>query len=177
MVRAIYDVRTKDEKALQFAEAADGESSFTQIIAYDSKEDSTNGINKSNQLETIIEAYNSRKGVRRSVLQTSIFDPIRDHSSRAYLSFPCLQHVTFAPYNDGHNMTVNGFYAMQHLFERAYGNYLGLLYLGQFVAHELGLKLIQMNCMIGIGKLEVYNNHIKQLSERIEKTLVKLENK
>jgi thymidylate synthase len=150
---------------------------FERLIAYDSKEDSANRLNKSNQLETIIGNYNSRKGVRRSVLQTSIFDPMRDHSNRAYLSFPCLQHITFAPCGDGHNMTVNGFYAMQHLFERAYGNYLGLYYLGQFVAHELRLELNQINCMVGIGKLEVYNNHIKKLAERIEKILVNLEHK
>lgn len=150
---------------------------FERLIAYDLKEDSANRLDRSNQLETIIESYNSRKGVRRSVLQTSIFDPMRDHSSRAYLSFPCLQHVTFAPYGDGHSMTINGFYAMQHLFERAYGNYLGLCRLGRFIAHELSLELVQMNCMVGIGKLEVYNSHIKKLAERIEKILVKLENK
>ena len=74
-------------------------------------------------------------------------------------------------------MAVNGFYAMQYLFERAYGNYLGLCRLGRFVAHELGLELVQMNCMVGIGKLEVYNSHIKKLAERIEKILVKLEHK
>jgi len=151
---------------------------FERLIDYDAnKKNTVLASNKSNQLETIIGAYNSRKGVRRSVLQASIFDPMRDHSSRAYLSFPCLQHVTFAPYGDGHSMTVNGFYAMQHLFERAYGNYLGLCRLGRFVAHELGLELVQMNCMVGIGKLEVYNSDIKKLAERIEKILVKHEHK
>ena len=150
---------------------------FERLIKYDLNKDSAHKSYKPNQLDTIIEAYNSRKGVRRSILQTSIFDPKRDQSNRAYLSFPCLQHVTFAPYGDGHSMTVNGFYAMQHLFERAYGNYLGLCRLGRFVAHELGLELIQMNCMVGIGKLEVYNNHIKKLADRIEKILVKIENK
>ena len=103
--------------------------------------------------------------------------PFAENSTRPYLKFPCLQHVTFAPYGDGRSMAVNGFYAMQYLFERAYGNYLGLCRLGRFVAHELDIELVQMNCMVGIGKLEVYNSHIKKLAERIEKILVKLEHK
>jgi len=150
---------------------------FERLVAYDPNENTLNASNESNQLDKIILAYKSKKGFRRSVLQTSIFDPRRDHSTRPYLKFPCLQHVTFAPCGDGRNMDVNGFYAMQYLFERAYGNYLGLCRLGRFVAHELDLELVQMNCMVGIGQLEVYNSHIKKLAERIEKILVKLEHK
>jgi len=150
---------------------------FERLIAYDPSESDNPDSNKSNQLEHIIRAYTSRQGVRRSVLQAAIFDPRRDHSRRPYLKFPCLQHVTFTPYGDGRGMAVNGFYAMQYLFERAYGNYLGLCRLGRFVAHELGLELVQMNCMVGIGKLEVYNDCVKGLAERIKEILAELEQK
>lgn len=150
---------------------------FERLIAYDPNESDNPDSNDSNQLEKIIKVYTSRKGFRRSVLQAAIFDPKRDHSRRPYLKFPCLQHVTFTPYGDGRGMAVNGFYAMQYLFERAYGNYLGLCRLGRFVAHELGLELVQMNCMVGIGKLEVYNDCVKGLAERIKEILAKLEQK
>jgi len=150
---------------------------FERLIAYDPSENDDPDSNKSNQLENIIKIYSSRKGVRRSVLQAAIFDPRRDHSRRPYLKFPCLQHVTFTPYGDGRGMAVNGFYAMQYLFERAYGNYLGLCRLGRFVAHELGLELVQMNCMVGIGKLEVYNDCVKGLAERIKEIMGELKQK
>jgi hypothetical protein len=71
-------------------------------------------------------------------------------------------------------MAVNGFYAMQYLFERAYGNYLGLCRLGNFVAHELGLELVQMNCMVGIGKVDVKSSDIRDLIASLENRLAKM---
>jgi hypothetical protein len=101
-----------------------------------------------NQLDYIITKYKERKGVRRSALQVAVFDPKRDHTTAAQVGFPCLQHVTFAPTNEG--LCVNAFYATQYAFERAYGNYLGICRLGRFVAHEMGLPLIRMTCFTGI---------------------------
>lgn len=46
-----------------------------------------------NQLEWIIQQYNTRNDVRRSMLQASIFDPERDHLPQAQIQFPCLQHI------------------------------------------------------------------------------------
>lgn len=105
-----------------------------------------------NQLEFVIGRYLSRKGVRRSVLQVATFDPAKDHSGAAMRGFPCLQHVTFAPTSDGLN--VNAFYATQYMVERAYGNYLGLCRLGQFVAHELKLPLRRFTCFTGLALRE-----------------------
>jgi hypothetical protein len=106
-----------------------------------------------NQLEFGIGTYLSRKGVRRSILQVAIFDPSRDHSAAAQLGFPCLQHVTFAPSVEG--LSVNAFYAAQYMVERAYGNYLGLCRLGQFIAHEMELPLVRLTCFTGIAECEI----------------------
>jgi len=114
-----------------------------------------------NQLEFVIQAYRSRRGVRRSVLQVAIFDPRRDHSAAALLGFPCLQHVTFAPTSLGLN--VNAFYATQYIVGRAYGNYVGLCRLGRFVAHELGVPLVRVTCFAGIGELDVGKRHLERL--------------
>jgi hypothetical protein len=105
-----------------------------------------------NQLNFALTEYTARKGVRRSVLQIGIFQPARDHSASALLGFPCLQHVVFTPTPSG--LTVCGFYATQYLVERAYGNYLGLARLGQFVAHELGCELHRVTCMAGLLELD-----------------------
>jgi hypothetical protein len=144
---------------------------FERLIAYD--EEKANGYNNGNQLEHIIETYRN-KTHRRSALQAAIFDPRRDHRKGPFLKFPCLQHVTFVPCG-GRRIAVNGFYAMQYLFERAYGNYLGLCRLGEFVAHEIDLELIQMNCTVGIGTLDVKSSDIKDLIKALEKRLAEIQ--
>jgi hypothetical protein len=106
-----------------------------------------------NQLDFGIGTYLTRQRVRRSILQVAIFDPNQDHSAAAQLGFPCLQHVTFAPSDQG--LCVNAFYAAQYMVERAYGNYLGLCRLGQFVAHEMRMPLVRLTCFTGIAECEM----------------------
>lgn len=105
-----------------------------------------------NQLEWILSQFNSRTGVRRSMLQATTFDPGRDHVASAQLGFPCLQQVSFEPTPAG--LVTNAFYATQQIFDKAYGNYLGLTQLGAFMAHEMGMPLARLNVMVGIAKLE-----------------------
>ena len=108
-----------------------------------------------NQLEWILSQFNARKGVRRSMLQATTFDPDRDHVASAQLGFPCLQQVSFEPTTAG--LVTNAFYATQQIFDKAYGNYLGLTQLGAFMAREMGMPLARLNIMVGIAKLERIN--------------------
>ena len=105
-----------------------------------------------NQLEWIISQFNSREGVRKSMFQASIFDPVRDHVADAQLGFPCLQHVSFEPTKAG--LVLNAFYATQQIFDKAFGNYLGLTQLGNFMASQFGMPLARTNIFVGIAKLE-----------------------
>ena len=105
-----------------------------------------------NQLEWILSQYDSRAGVRRSMLQATTFDPGRDHVASAQLGFPCLQQVSFEPTAAG--LVVNAFYATQQIFDKAYGNYLGLAQLGAFMAYEMDIPLTRLNVMVGVAKLE-----------------------
>jgi hypothetical protein len=105
-----------------------------------------------NQLEYILSQYNARPSVRRSMLQATTFDPERDHTASAQLGFPCLQQVSFVP--TGAGLIVNAFYATQQLFDKAYGNYLGLAQLGAFMAHEMNMPLARLNINVGVAKLE-----------------------
>ena len=108
-----------------------------------------------NQLEWILSQFNSRKGVRRSMLQATTFDPGRDHVASAQLGFPCLQQVSFEPTAAG--LVTNAFYATQQIFDKAYGNYLGLAQLGAFMAREMGMPLVRLNVMVGVAKVERIN--------------------
>ena len=108
-----------------------------------------------NQLEWILSQFNSPKSVRRSMLQATTFDPGRDHVTSAQLGFPCLQQVSFEPTAAG--LVTNAFYATQQIFDKAYGNYLGLAQLGAFMAHEMGMPLARLNIMVGVAKLDRIN--------------------
>lgn len=105
-----------------------------------------------NQLEWILRQHASRSRVRRSMYQATLFDPARDHINDAQLGFPCLQGVSFVPTRNG--LIVNASYATQQLFERAYGNYLGLCHLGAFMAHEMAMPFARLNVTVGVAKLD-----------------------
>ncbi|OAO03898.1 thymidylate synthase [Sphingomonadales bacterium EhC05] len=114
-----------------------------------------------NQLEWILN-QTSRKGARRSLAQATTFDPEYDHTASALLGFPCLQHVTFMEAGDG--LVVNAFYATQQIFNKAYGNYLGLAQLGAFMAHEMKVPFARLNITIGVAKLEKIGKTAVELS-------------
>ncbi len=101
-----------------------------------------------NQLQFIIDTYLSGNH-RKSALQASIIDPTRDHTNQRQKGFPCLQQISFTPL-DNSKLSITGYYATQYQFEKAYGNYLGLYRLGQFMAKQLGLELIQVNCIAAV---------------------------
>jgi hypothetical protein len=56
------------------------------------------------------------------------------------------------PTADG--LVANAFYATQYVFDKAYGNYLGLAQLGAFMAHEMGLRLARLNVTVGVAKID-----------------------
>lgn len=107
--------------------------------------------NPVNQLAHIIATY-SGGNHRRSALQAAVFDPALDHVNSRQLGFPCLHQVAFAPVGEN-GLSVTGFYATQYVFDRAYGNYLGLCNLGKFMAKQLGLELSRMTCIAAVAKL------------------------
>ena len=111
---------------------------FERLIAYG------RGPQNGNQLEHIIDSY--RNGLRRtSAFQATICDPQRDSTRQTRLGFPCLQQIALHP--DGDTLSITGFYGTQYVFQRAYGNFLGLCWIGRFLAYEMGLTLKQMTCI------------------------------
>lgn len=119
---------------------------FGRLIAF--------GESDKNQLKIIIDSLKEDSKVkRRSKLQAAIFDPLIDHKTGMFQRFPCLQHVTFYKSETG-GLIINSFYAMQYLYQRAYGNWLGLINLGKFVAEQSGLELERFTCFIGVEQLD-----------------------
>ena len=121
-----------------------------------------------NQLAHIIQTY-GRGNHRHSALQAAIFDPTRDHSHNRQRGFPCLQQVAFNP-SDG-NLEVTGFYALQHHVPKAYGNYLGLCWLGRFMARQMGLQLSQVTCVASSLKLLSGDGYSKSGLTPLKQTL------
>ncbi|MGC4089853.1 MAG: hypothetical protein QM756_18595 [Polyangiaceae bacterium] len=95
-----------------------------------------------------------RSGVRRrSALQLVILDPAQDQNDQPFLGFPCLDDLTFTPDSGSSTLSVTALYATQWVFDRAYGNYLGLCRLGRFVAEEMGLRFSQLTCVASQAKV------------------------
>lgn len=105
-----------------------------------------------NQLAHVLDTWEAGCR-RRSALQIVIFDPATDHSEQPFLGFPCLDYVTFTPNTSAKTLSVTAMYATQWIFDRAYGNYLGLCRLGRFVAEQMGLRFAQLTCVASFAKV------------------------
>lgn len=122
-----------------------------------------------NQLDKIISNWKSSV-TRRTALQATIFDPKKDLAPQKLRGFPCLDHVSFAPQSDD-GLSVTGYYTLQYIFERAYGNYLGLCNLGRFMAHEMGLNLTRMTCIANIAARDAPVYVLQNLMAEVDQIL------
>lgn len=112
----------------------------------------SHGKTGTNQLRHVLDTWQSGNH-RRSALQLVVFDPTVDHHRQPFLGFPCLDYVTFTPNTHDSTLSVTALYAEQYLFDRGYGNYLGLCRLARFVAHEMKLRFNQLTCIASCAKL------------------------
>src|SRR5205823_13372804 len=81
------------------------------------------------------------------------------------------QQVSFT-YDDDNRLAVNAYYPTQYIFDRAYGNYLGLCHLGNFMARELGLIMVRLNCFIGHPELgSIRKGQLSELAKGVHRFL------
>ena len=108
-----------------------------------------------NQIEHVLGRWNHRKAngsrPRASELQIACFDPAKDHTGQALRGFPCLQQISLT--YEGGELALAAYYPTQYIFDRGYGNYLGLYRLGLFLAHEMALTLSRVSFFIGSPRL------------------------
>ena len=117
---------------------------FQRLVNFEDSDQFNAGTN---QLAKIISNY--KKTHRRSALQATIFDPHRDLAPTPMAGFPCLQQVAFSPTSKG--LVVTGYYVLQYIFERGYGNYLGLCRLAAFMAAQFDIPLVKVVTMISFA--------------------------
>jgi hypothetical protein len=120
---------------------------FQRLIAYPKP-----GPGAFNQLDFVISAYSGGTR-RRSALQCAILAPSVDLNATPFQGFPCMQQVAFIPEGES-GLRISALYPMHYLWARAYGNYLGLLNLGRFMAAEMGLELTALTCVALVAKLD-----------------------
>jgi hypothetical protein len=131
---------------------------FERLVAYTGcrKRHGKIELRDINQLDYVISLWKKRaaKGSRprQSALQLACFDPAKDDNGSALAGFPCLQQISLA-YKEPGTIELNAYYPTQYLFERGYGNYLGLCQLGHFIAHQLDVRFTALTCFVGRPEL------------------------
>ena len=143
---------------------------FERLIAFGPSDNRNDGFN---QLEHIINTWNDGNP-RRSALQASVFDPHVDHTDQRQRGFPCLMQVAFDPQGKD-RLAVTGVYVTQYMFERAYGNYLGLIRLGNFMAHEMGLTLERVTCVATRTIRDRSKTSLQSLAKCVQNNLLNLD--
>jgi hypothetical protein len=146
---------------------------FERMIAFEGTA-RKGGKETRNQLEHIISLWPANANgsrPRQSALQIAIFDPAKDHNRSPRSVFPCLQQVSLA-YDDSGGLAVNAYYPAQYVFDRAYGNYLGLCHLGYFMAHEMDLEFVRLNCFVGRPELgDIRKSALRTLEDFVRNLL------
>lgn len=123
---------------------------FERMMRFDNLD--REGKSKSNQLENVISAMKKSrepggKKPRQTMLQLAVYDPLRDFSFQIMQGFPCLQQISIS-FSSSESFVLHALYPVQNLTDRAYGNYLGLMNLGQFIAHHTSMNFSGINCFV-----------------------------
>jgi hypothetical protein len=113
----------------------------------------------------------SSRWPRESALQLTCFDPAKDHTGQPVRGFPCLQQVGLS--HDGENrIALHAFYPSQYIFDRAYGNYLGLCHLGHYIACQTKLKFARLNVYVGDPQLgNITKGKLAELAKTVEQRI------
>lgn len=140
------------EKAQRLQRRLDSDSYFNRLVAYPGPDGKP-----FNQLEYIVDRLikqrkpRERGGAMSSAYEVGLTTPGGDlrvqapGRDRNIMSFPCLSQISFTL--DGDVVNLAALYRNQYFVTRAYGNYLGLARIGDFIAHEVGARLGEVLCL------------------------------
>lgn len=147
---------------------------FLRMMDYKSVKNEN--IQTVDQVSQVVDRLSNKSRFRATGLQMTCFNPATDHNRQPRLGFPCLQHVGITHEGDN-GIAVTGFYPSQHIFDRAYGNYLGLAHLGHFLAHHSGHSLVRVTCIATRPLLGTNRNKgpLKGLEQLIKKRMEAIE--
>jgi hypothetical protein len=106
-----------------------------------------------NQLDNIIDKLRESRLGRlryRNIYEVSIYRPECDRRNR--MGFPCLSHLSFK-LHDG-RLCLTAVYRNQFYIERAYGNFIGLGRLMEFIARESESPIGPLTCVATHAELD-----------------------
>lgn len=130
----------------------DSENYFNRLVAYPTAEGET-----FNQLEYIVDRLVTQRKPRKrggplaSAYEIGLTIPGGDlrvqapGQDRKTMGFPCLSQISLTL--DGDVLNLAAMYRNQYFVTRAYGNYLGLARIGDFIATEVGVELGEVMCV------------------------------
>ncbi len=97
-------------------------------------------------------------------LDMAVYRHTKDHKKR--MAFPCLSFCSFQL--DGHRVHLVAHYRSQYLVQRAYGNYLGLGQLLQYVATAAGFDTGQLLVVAGHARIDKSVSAVRMALESVE---------
>lgn len=129
---------------------------FGRMIAYP-RADGSFG----NQLVATVDKLTAaNKGKRwKSIYEINIYNEQRD--TRQTRSFPCMSHLAF--HIDGDRVDCLATYRSHDLVDKAYGNYLGLAQLQDYVARRAGFVPGELAVLVGRGFITIAKKHHSRL--------------
>ncbi|MDQ0114956.1 hypothetical protein [Paenibacillus harenae] len=115
---------------------------FGRLVAWNND----GGITGFNQLEYLIQKLyrerNNNRGIR-VMYEMSIYNPILDNSVQ--MGFPCMSFISIKVREDFVDLTA--VYRSQYFIQKAYGNYLGLGRLLEFISRQSGYRMGKLTCI------------------------------
>lgn len=105
---------------------------------------------KTNQLEEIINKLRANKTEEKCIYEMSIYDPQLD--CKKMMAFPCMSFISLKI--RGSSLDMYAVYRNQYFVKKAYGNYLGLGRLLEFIASQAELDLGILTCLATHAELE-----------------------
>lgn len=139
---------------------------FGRIVAYP-RADGTEG----NQLlETLRKLTAARKGTRwTSTYEVNIYNEQKD--AKITRSFPCMSHLAY--HVDGDRLDCLATYRSHDLIDKAYGNYLGLAQLQEYLAAQSGFAPGELAVLAGrafITTAKRHNPRLRKLGAHLQTT-------
>jgi hypothetical protein len=180
----LYELHAKAQRMQQ--RMADSESYFNRLVAYPGADGKP-----FNQLEYIVQRLikqrQPRKGGRGGPLSSAyelglsvpdggdlrVQAPGQD---RNIMSFPCLSQISFTL--EGEKLNLAALYRNQYFITRAYGNYVGLARIGNFIASEVDVQLGEILCLATHADAEfsdLTKGRVKQLANSLRAALTPIE--
>jgi thymidylate synthase len=138
----------------------DRDTYFNRLVSYPGSSKAT-----FNQLDHVIDRLASQMrecipGPHSSAYEIGLSDPLTDEfriqvpgADRNFYGFPCLSHISLTLERPRLHLTAT--YRNQFYVARAYGNYLGLARLGEFIAAEIGGQLGEVMCVATHADVQV----------------------